>query len=586
MSRQDTPNPAYPDGLDGIRRKMNLRRAPLSFAAGEALPPLTCDLVQLSKETVPPPGPKHAFKSENARKSWEIARELQGQNALLHLNALLIAHLRKSAQPPHTAALFQRLWAEQSDLLLHDMDLRWKVSSLATFGDRGVTTAQRSAGLGLATLFGTMKLYESERLYSGRDADRPFTLDGRTKGTLPLDMNAYSLTNGGLDVNMIGRLWDEADQDDVIRPLAHDMLQRLIDDPRTVFRRLHRLRARKLRRMDQMAVKDQADGIHLPVPKSVLDATAKTPRWGVVCTSNAPLLDVGRFVAHHLDLGCKRIYLFLDVPDPDVTLLLQDNPRVHVTVCDDSYWAALGKERPDAHQLRQSFNATHALKDAQGDVDWLGHIDVDEFILCQTRLSTQLKKVGDDMAGVRLIPAEALSVPTPGYMPTHFKKRVTGAGAAQALNDAYPTFGSYLRGGFLSHVAGKVFVRTGLDDARLKIHRIRYQGQDVTNVETLTDSYVGHLHVTDWDTFRSKLEFRKTKGSYRVKADEPPKSVGRLLHWLEEEEGEDGLRAFFEEMCLDSSDTRERLRRNGLLLKPDFNPDAALERVFGIRLAG
>ena len=586
MDEQDKPNPAYPDAFEGILEQMNARRAALTFAEGEALPPLSCDLVQLSKEMVPPPGPKHDFKSENARKSWEIAKELKGQNALLHLNGLLIAHLRKSAQPDHTGALFLRLWEEQSDLLIREMDLRWKVSSLATFGDHGQTIAQRSAGLGLATLFGTMKLYESERLFSGRDADRPFTLDGRTKGTLPLDMNAYSLTNGGLDVNMLGRLWDEADQDDIIRPLAHDMLQRLIDDPRTVFRRLHRLRARKLRQMDKKPVKEQSASIHLSVPKSVLEATAKTPRWGLVCTTNAPLLEVGRFVAHHIDLGCKRIHLFLDAPDPDVSLLLQDHPHVKLTVCDEAYWASFKKERPDEHQLRQSFNATQALQDAHGDVDWLGHIDVDEFILCQTRLSTQLQKVGDDMAGVRLIPAEALSAPTPGYMPTHFKKRISGAGAAQALNDAYPTFGSYLRGGFLSHVAGKVFVRTGLKDVRLKIHRLRTQGQDVTNVDTLADAYIGHLHVTDWEAFRSKLEFRKTKGSYRVREDEPPKSVGRLLRWLEEEEGEEGLRAFFDEMCLDSSDTRARLKRNGLLLKPDFNPDAALERVFGIRLAG
>ena len=585
MSKDHTPNPAYPKGLTGILNQMNARRGPLGFATGEALPPLDCDLSLMAKQTVPPPGAKPISKSDHARKSWEIAKELKGQNALLHLNGLLIAHLRKAEQPKHTAALFLRLWTEQSDRLLREMDLRWKVSSLATFGDHGETTHQRSAGLGLATLFGTMKLYESERLFSGRDADRPFTLDGRAKGTLPLEMNAYSLTDGGLDVNMIGRLWDEADKDDVIRPLAHDMLDRLIEDPRTVFRRLHRLRARKLRRMEQKVEKDPVKGIHVPVPKSVLEATPKTPSWGVVCTTNAQLLEVARFVAHHLDLGSKRIYLYLDAPNPDVQLLLENHPNVRLTVCDAAYWSTLGKDRPDEHQLRQSFNATRALRDAQGDVDWLGHIDVDEFILCDTKFSTQLKKIDDDLAGFRLVPAEGLSAAVPGHLPTHFKLRVTGAGAATALNDAYPTFGSYLRGGFLSHIAGKVFVRTGLEDTRLKIHRIRYQGQDALNVGTLTDTYIGHLHVPDWDGFRAKLDFRKSKGSYRVRPDEPPKSVGRLLKWLEEEEGEDGLRLFFEEMCLDSGDMRDRLKRNGLLLKPDFKPDAALERVFGIRIA-
>ena len=36
--------------------------------------------------------------------------------------------------------------------------------------------------------------------------------------------------------------------------------------------------------------------------------------------------------------------------------------------------------------------------------------------------------------------------------------------------DIYPTYGLHLNGGFLSHVAGKVFVRTGHDGVGLRIH--------------------------------------------------------------------------------------------------------------------
>ena len=583
MSSDDTPhNPAYPDGLTGILNQMNARRAPLSFAQGEALPPLDCDLAAIAKTRVKNPGKGSATRSENARKSWEIAKELTGQNALLHLNGLLIAHLRKRSQPSHTADLFQRLWAEQSDLLLREMDLRWKVSSLATFGDHGKTPAQRAAGLGLATLFGTMKLYESERLFSGRDADRPFTLDGRINGTLPLDMNAYALVDGGLDVNMIGRLWDEADQDDIIRPLAHDILQRLIDDHRTVFRRLHRLRARKLRRMEQKPPPPPSTGITVEVPKPA----AATPSWGVVCTTNAPVLDATRFVAHHLELGAKHIYLFLDAPDQEVTDLLGDLPSISLTVCDADYWSDLGKERPEEHQLRQVFNSTRALRMAEGKVDWLGHIDVDEFILCKTKLATALKKVPPDMAGVRVFPAEALA-PQNGKLPTRFKLRSTGRHVSpNAVHEIYPTFGSYVRGGFLSHLAGKVFARPGLDDMRLAIHRLRTQGQDVENIHILEDTYVGHLHAPDWDSFLRKLDFRQTKGSYRIRPGEPAKSVGRLLAYLQEEEGEDGLRQFFDELCADSADLRQRLQRHNLLLEPKFDPDAAIGKLFGVDIRG
>jgi hypothetical protein len=588
MSSDDTPiNPAYPDGLDGILNQMNARRAPLGFAKGEALPPLDCDLEALAKTTIAAPRGSPASKSEHARKSWEIARELKGKNALLHLNGVLIAHLRKQSQPDHTARLFVRLWAEHSDLLLSEMDMRWKVSSLTTFGDHGTTVHQRSAGLGLSTLFGTMKLYESERLYSGRESDRPFTLDGRSRSALPLDMNAYSLDNGGLDVNMIGRLWEEAAQDKVIRPLGHDMLQRLIDDPRTVFRRLHRLRVRKQRRMEQATPKEHITGVHVPVPKDLIKTTGKPPSWGVVCTTNAPLLDVARFVAHHLDLGAKRIFLYLDAPDPDVVSLLDAHDKIDLTVCDDAYWTACGKARMDTHQIRQAHNATRALGLAKGQVDWLGHIDTDEFVLCNTKFSTALRKVPDDIAAVRLFPAEALASTQPGFLPTRFKLRTNETDlSSDVVHEIYPTFGSYLRGGFLSHTAGKVFARTGLDDTRLKIHRLRYQGQDVSNIADLPDTYVGHLHAPDWDSFFEKLVFRKTMGSYRIRPDEPPKSVGRLLNWLHDEEGEDGLRMFFDEMCLDTADLRTRLDRHGLLYEPEFDPDSALERVFGIRLGG
>ena len=569
--------------MAGILEQMNARRAPLSFAEGESLPPLDCDLQALAGTRVSVPDESTRALSDNARKSWDIAHELDGQNALLHLNGLLIAHLRKRSQPPHTADLFLRLWAEHADLLLTEMDLRWKVSSLTTFGDHGTTPAQRSTGLALSTLFGAMKLYESERLYSGREADRPFTLDGRASGPLPLQMNAFSLQDGGLDANLIGRLWDEAETDPVIRPLAQDMLQRLVDDPRTVFHRLHRLRVRKLRRDDQPDTDTEAEhGITLPVQP----VSAKTPTWGVVCTTNAPLLDVARFVAHHLDIGARHVYLYLDAPDPDVCALLKDHPKVTVTVCDSAYWKRKGKNRPDAHQLRQTFNATQALKQAHQHVHWLGHIDTDEFILSPKKLSTLLKSVPDEMAGARLYPAEALAARDAKGMPRHFKLRTTGDDVPPtAVTEIYPTFGSYVRGGFLSHLAGKVFARTGLGNVRLAIHRLRLKGEDVLNTATLDGAFVGHLHAPNWDNFIEKLEFRQAQGSYRVKSDDALKNIGHLLRYLRDEEGEDGLRLFFTEVCEDTPDLRARLKKHGLLLTPKFNPDAAVERVFGLSLS-
>jgi hypothetical protein len=189
------------------------------------------------------------------------------------------------------------------------------------------------------------------------------------------------------------------------------------------------------------------------------------------------------------------------------------------------------------------------------------------------------------MAGARLYPAEALAKTAAGELPQHFKLRTTADGVAStAIADIYPTFGSYVRGGFLSHLAGKVFARTGLGDMRLAIHRLRVKGEDVLNTAVIKDAYVGHLHAPDWDSFITKLDFRQTKGSYRTKSEDALKNIGHLLQYLRDEEGEAGLRQFFDEMCRDTPELRTRLKKHGLLLTPRFDPDAAVEKVFGIRL--
>ena len=598
MSSKEPPrNPAYPRGIAGILEQMEARRAPLGFGRGEALPPLDCDLDALRDRTVPPPGDAPASRSGHARKSFEIARELRGQSALLHLTALLIAHLRKRSQPAHCAPLFHRIWAEQSDFLLAEMDLRWKVSSLTTFGDHGATAAQRSTGLALSTLFASMKLHESERLFSGRAADRAFSLDGRARGPLPLEMNAFALGDGGLDVNLIGRLWQESETDAVIAPLAQDMLTRLIADPRTVFRRLHILRARKARRAaagrapGSRGTADRAPdpepaarAVAVPVPAP---PTGRPPRWGVVMTTNAPVAEIARCVAHHLERGAARIHVYLDTPCAETVARLSGQPRVTVTTCDVGYWTTLGKPRMASHQQRQAFNATRTLARAQGDLDWLCHLDVDEFILGSADVSETLAAAPDDMAAMRLLPAEALAPEPPETWPSRFKLTPAAAGhGAAVLEDIYPTFGPHLRGGFLSHVAGKVFARTGLGAVRLGIHALRMNGCEVLNTGQIDGLWLGHLHAPSWPAFLAKLAFRRSKGSYRIRPeDAPERNVGRLLAYLQDEEGPEALRVFFEETCRDSDGLRARLAAHGMLLHLPFDPEAAARRVFGQKAA-
>ena len=246
-----TREPTYPGGMNALLAQMENRRDAFGYAPGEGLPEADLALAPLAGRIVGDPAQDPAevppFRSSYHRKRFALRDEFEGQTELCFLNGLLIAHLRKRSWPEQAPGLFLRLWATYGGHLLVRLDPRWLVSSATTFGDHGETPAQRSVGLALSALFGTMKLYESERLYSGRRADEPFGLDTKAEGPLPLKMDAAALCSGGLDVEMLGRLWREAERDPVIAPLAHHLLEMLVADRRTVLARLGAMRQSKER---------------------------------------------------------------------------------------------------------------------------------------------------------------------------------------------------------------------------------------------------------------------------------------------------------------------------------------------------
>jgi hypothetical protein len=230
----------YENGFDTILERWNARRGPLNGANG-GLPQLDVDLAALAATPVtdlPEKGRRYFTKRHF------IAQEFIGKSELCLLNACLIAVLRKRDWPRRAPKLFQRLWTEQSDHLLQHLDLRWKVSSITTFADHGLSEVQRRLGNSMTLLFGMMKLYETERCYSGARPHVPFPdrLIGRMG--LAMDMDQYSVGGGGLDVNLLAPIWIDARTEPVAGPLARDLLQTMLDDPRTVFARFAAMRAR------------------------------------------------------------------------------------------------------------------------------------------------------------------------------------------------------------------------------------------------------------------------------------------------------------------------------------------------------
>lgn len=591
----------YAGGFDAVLRQMEGRRDPMTFAEGESLPDADIDLAPLRSRRIGPVSPElKKSRSTFAYKCRELHEEFAGHPEICYLNGLLIANLRRRGQPDQTAPLFRRLWAEEHDILLARLDARWLVSSVTTFADHGATPVQRSVGHAMSVLFGTMKLYETERLFSGHAPDQPFPWRRKSAKALPLQMDAYAVTGGGLDVNMLGRLWMEAAEDPVIAPLAHHLLEALNADPLNVFRRLRLMReARDGTPVDPapepvpMPATEPAPAPALP-PTPAVELFTPVPRyrahaipvppgaaggrdWAVAATVRAPLREIARFAAWHLELGAARVHLYLDDAQSAQAAWLARHPKLQVTACDDAYWATKPR-RPKTHQVRQTVNVADAYgRCAQA---WLAHLDVDEFLLPVVPLERILAEVPGDAAAVQVPPAEMLATGGPGDT-RHFKLTARlGGQRKRVLEEIYPTFGAHLRGGYVSHLEGKLVVRTGLEGAEPGIHTLMWTGRAATNRVILRGSFLGHAHAPSYAEFRDKLAFRMDHGSYR-KTDDASFRLADVIGFLRDSEGEAGLRQFYDEVCTGTPRLMHALARRNMLLTREMPLDRLVQAHFG-----
>lgn len=218
---------------------------------GESIDPaqdLSALTARLRPDTPAPPQGKHGTFT---LKSSMIAPEFAGRSELAFLNARLIALLRRAEPPAGAAPLFRRLWAEHSAHLLSQLDLRWQVSSAMTFADHGTAGPEQSLGASLKMLFGLIKLYEFERLFTGSLPQEPHRFGKRSSAALPLAMDPYSLNHGGLDLALLAPLYQQAEAAPVLKPLALSLLHALNAEEGTIFRRLAIMKDRRAKSRKQ-----------------------------------------------------------------------------------------------------------------------------------------------------------------------------------------------------------------------------------------------------------------------------------------------------------------------------------------------
>lgn len=290
-------------------------------------------------------------------------------------------------------------------------------------------------------------------------------------------------------------------------------------------------------------------------------------RWGLVATIKAEADDILSFAAYHIEAGAHRLYLYLDAPCPKAMPYLEAHQKIRVILCDDAYWLKRRKSRPLKHQVRQTLNATRAYRRQANDVDWLIHLDVDEFLWSEDPVQNILADLPQEVFCARARPIESL-----GGGGTSFKACIprtpNRAAVAQRL---YPQYGNHLRGGFLSHEQGKVFARTGVENVKFRIHNVFVNDDTNPNQVELPPVDLCHLHGKDWNSWISQYRYRLDKGSYRAEL-QPSQvdgqnrvSLHEVLSGIESKDGETGLRAFFDEICADTAERRALLSSEGLL---------------------
>ncbi|NVO55477.1 glycosyltransferase family 2 protein [Rhodobacteraceae bacterium B1Z28] len=302
--------------------------------------------------------------------------------------------------------------------------------------------------------------------------------------------------------------------------------------------------------------------------------------WGIVSMVRGPADDILRFAAHHLDLGANFLYIYMDEPNRRAFRVLRQHPKIRVRICDDTFWQKRNRNRPEKHQIRQTVHATFTYRNT--NLDWLAHIDVDEFLWSSEPIADLLQTVPADKPAVRVRPIEALAGGEDLY-----KAHIPNSPDREALVEAlYPNYGAFVQGGFLSHVQGKLFVRTGLENLNFRIHNLFQNKKLLPCKFEVPQIELCHRHAPDWGHWAAHYQFRMDRGSYQPDmSPNVPREQGGLnkneLHsWIEAEHGLDGLRAFYDEMSGVDPAVRARLQAHGLIKHRPLHLDEKVAKHF------
>jgi hypothetical protein len=292
--------------------------------------------------------------------------------------------------------------------------------------------------------------------------------------------------------------------------------------------------------------------------------------WGVVATVKAPEDQVLAFVAHHLSLGAAQVWVCFDDPADPAFDRIARLPRVTAIRCTDWYWLLRGG-RSARHRSRQIANARHVQRQCR--LDWLAHLDVDEFLHAPGPVADILAEVPAAVPTLRMEPFEALhdpGLPDDIFTACRFRGPLRD-GWARLRPAIFGPFAGPVSKGSLGHTLGKAFSRPGFPDLALGLHAA-FLNRIAIEPPFHPDLRLLHFHAADPVAWRQALPFRLRRGAYHHAEEE-------TLRIFLSRAGDDELDSFYREVMTLTPEKAALLSQHDRLITADLGLRAKVARL-------
>lgn len=307
------------------------------------------------------------------------------------------------------------------------------------------------------------------------------------------------------------------------------------------------------------------------------------PTWAVVATVREPAELVLAFVAHHLELGAFKVFIYLDDPEDPLLPILRKTPDVNVFACDAEYWerANNGRGRPDNQNARQAINATRTYRKTRAD--YLLHLDADEFLHMARPFEEEVARLEEGDVWLRVPAVERCWLS--GDSSEHIFSGVFRHPIKQAPLIATRIYGEevapFLANGLAGSSHGKPLVRTG-HKVQVQVHAAKVPGK---NAGWAPHKKATGLHVLHFDGL-TPLHWAAKTLRYAEQGDE---TLDKLLHEeraRQVREVRDNISSmpellrFFRKITGLTPEQSRALTEHGRLSAMKIDPEAAMRRRF------